>query len=72
MTDIAVEVLATLAICTPTTGAQSKIVDLCDASNLHGATNLQAPRWIWQGSEARLPRKVFNRTYHHPAQETEI
>jgi hypothetical protein len=48
-----------------------KIVDPYNASNLHGATNLQAPRRIWQGSEARLPRKVFNRTYDHSAQETE-
>jgi hypothetical protein len=33
---------------------------------------LQAPKKIWQSSEGRLPRKVFNRTYDHSAQETEI
>jgi hypothetical protein len=33
---------------------------------------LQAPRRIWQSSEACLPLKVFNRTYDHSAQETEI
>jgi hypothetical protein len=49
-----------------------KIVDLCDAFNLHGATNPQAPRRIWRGSEARLPQNVFNRTYDHSAQEIEI
>jgi hypothetical protein len=39
---------------------------------LHGATDLHAPRQIWQSSEARLHWKVFNRTYDHSAQETEI
>jgi hypothetical protein len=34
--------------------------------------DLQAPRRIWQSSEARLPQKVFNRTYDNSAQETEI
>jgi hypothetical protein len=33
---------------------------------------IQAPRRIRQSSEARLPRKVFNQTYDHSAQETEI
>jgi hypothetical protein len=33
---------------------------------------LQVSRRIWQSSEACLPRKVFNRTYDHSAQETEI
>jgi hypothetical protein len=56
--------LATLAIGTLTTGALRKIVDTCDASDLHGNVDLQAPRRIWKISEARLPRKVFNRTYH--------
>jgi hypothetical protein len=32
--------------------------------------NVQVPRMILQSSEARLPRKVFNRTYDHSAQET--
>jgi hypothetical protein len=41
-------------------------------ANLHDASDPQAPRRIWQSSEARLPRKVFNRTYDHSAQETEI
>jgi hypothetical protein len=49
-----------------------KIVDLHDASDLHGILDLQAPRRIWQSSEAHLPQKVFNRTYDHSAQETEI
>jgi hypothetical protein len=34
--------------------------------------DLQAPRQIWKSSEARLPWKVFNQTYDHSAQETEI
>jgi hypothetical protein len=50
----------------------TKIVDLRDASDLHGILDLQASRRIWQNSEARLPRNVFNRTYDHSAQETEI
>jgi hypothetical protein len=41
-------------------------------SDLHGTTDLKAPRRIWRSSEARLPRKVFNRTYDHSAQEIEI
>jgi hypothetical protein len=46
-----------------------KIVDLRNASDFHGVVDLQAPRRIWQSSEARLPRKVSNRTYDHSAQE---
>jgi hypothetical protein len=42
----------TLAVGTSTTGARRKIVDLCDASDLHGTVDLQAPRRIWQSSEA--------------------
>jgi hypothetical protein len=51
---------------------RSEASDLHCASDLHRGTNLQAPKRIWQSSEARLPRKVFNRTYDHSAQETEI
>jgi hypothetical protein len=29
--------------------------------------DLQAPRRIWKSSEARLPRKVFNRSCNHSA-----
>jgi hypothetical protein len=45
-----------------------KIVDLRDASDLNGTFDLRVPRQIWQSSEARLPRKVINRTYDHSAQ----
>jgi hypothetical protein len=51
-------------------GGPMKIVDLRDVPDLHGATNLQALRRIWQSNEAHLPQKVFNRTYDHSAQET--
>jgi hypothetical protein len=53
-------------------GGPTKIAYLRDASDLHVVVDLQAPRRIWQSSKARLPRKVFNRTYDHSAQETEI
>jgi hypothetical protein len=59
-----------------TTGARrnrrSEASDLHGVSDLQVLLDLQAPRWIWQSSEARLPRKVFNRTYDHSAQEKEI
>jgi hypothetical protein len=59
-----------------TTGAcrnrRSEASDLHGVSDLQVLLDLQAPRRIWQSSEARLPRKVFNRTYDHSAQETEI
>jgi hypothetical protein len=43
-----------------------KIVDI------HASFDFKVPRMIWQSGEARLPREVFNRTYDHSAQETEI
>jgi hypothetical protein len=43
-----------------------------EASDLHGTFDLQAPRRIWQSSEARIPRNVFSQTYDHSAQETKI
>jgi hypothetical protein len=36
-------------------GGPTKIVDLLNASNLYGVVDLQAPRMIWQLSEAHLP-----------------
>jgi hypothetical protein len=49
-----------------------KIVDLLNTYDLHGIADFQALKMFCQSSEARLPRKVFNRTYDHSAQETEI
>jgi hypothetical protein len=65
-------VLATSTIGTPTMGARQKLWISVMLQISMILVNLQAPRQIWQSSEARLPRKVFNRTNDHPAQETEI
>jgi hypothetical protein len=53
-------------------GGPTKNVDLHDASDLHSTFRSPGAQKIWHGSEARLPQKVFSRTYDHFAQETEI
>jgi hypothetical protein len=52
-----------LNIGTPTTEARQ--------NRRRDESGFQAPRRIWQSNEARLPRKVFHRTYVHSAQKIE-
>jgi hypothetical protein len=72
--------MTNIAVCHPAEPLYQGIDDLSNRHTDHGGPteivdakllismvllDLQAPRRIWQSSDARLPRKVFNRTYDH-------